>query len=129
MQQDLQETCVQLTQGVQEWQDGCVYRGQFGTGVKMGSGEFSWPTGEVTGFQCFLPPRPGLDQGPSRPSREGPGVSAEAQQQEGGQADASRPEGPERAPSSQEPPDHVTRTRAGGRDLSWHCRSDGTRVG
>lgn len=65
-QQDLQEACMQLTQGVQEWQDGCVYQGQFGLGMKMGSGEFSWPTGEVTGFQCFLPPCLGLDQqGPS----------------------------------------------------------------
>ncbi|XP_053511166.1 ankyrin repeat and MYND domain-containing protein 1 [Artibeus jamaicensis] len=45
-QQDLQEACVQLAPGVQEWQDGCVYRGQFGLGMKMGSGEFSWPTGE-----------------------------------------------------------------------------------
>lgn len=43
---DLKEAYVQLVQGVQEWQDGCVYRGQFGLDMKLGYGEFSWPTGE-----------------------------------------------------------------------------------
>uniref|UniRef100_A0A8C5YY60 Ankyrin repeat and MYND domain containing 1 n=1 Tax=Marmota marmota marmota TaxID=9994 RepID=A0A8C5YY60_MARMA len=39
-------TYIQLVQGVQEWQDGCVYRGEFGLHMKLGYGEFSWPTGE-----------------------------------------------------------------------------------
>lgn len=47
--QDLEEVYLQLVQGVQEWPDGCVYRGQFGLDVKLGYGEFSWPTGEVPG--------------------------------------------------------------------------------
>ncbi|KAF6112666.1 ankyrin repeat and MYND domain containing 1 [Phyllostomus discolor] len=59
-QQDLQETCVQPTQGVQEWPDGCVYRGQFGPGVKMGSGEFSWPTGESYRGQFYRDHRHGF---------------------------------------------------------------------
>ncbi|KAF6361041.1 ankyrin repeat and MYND domain containing 1 [Rhinolophus ferrumequinum] len=45
-EQDLKDAYLQLVQGVQEWQDGCVYRGQFGLDMKLGSGEFSWPTGE-----------------------------------------------------------------------------------
>lgn len=57
-EQDLKETYIQLVQGVQKWQDGCVYRGHFGLDMKLGYGEFSWPTGEVTGFQCFLPSWP-----------------------------------------------------------------------
>lgn len=57
-EQDLKDTYRQLVQGVQEWQDGCVYQGQFGLDVKLGYGEFSWPTGEVTGFCCFLPSSP-----------------------------------------------------------------------
>nr|XP_035162145.2 ankyrin repeat and MYND domain-containing protein 1 isoform X2 [Callithrix jacchus] len=44
--QDLKEAHLQLVQGVQEWQDGCVYRGEFGLNMKLGYGEFSWPTGE-----------------------------------------------------------------------------------
>ncbi|XP_054114085.2 ankyrin repeat and MYND domain-containing protein 1 isoform X14 [Callithrix jacchus] len=44
--QDLKEARLQLVQGVQEWQDGCVYRGEFGLNMKLGYGEFSWPTGE-----------------------------------------------------------------------------------
>nr|XP_007965094.2 ankyrin repeat and MYND domain-containing protein 1 isoform X5 [Chlorocebus sabaeus] len=44
--QDLKEAYIQLVQGVQEWQDGCVYRGEFGLNMKLGYGEFSWPTGE-----------------------------------------------------------------------------------
>ncbi|KAK2108117.1 hypothetical protein P7K49_013282 [Saguinus oedipus] len=43
--QDLKEPHLQLVQGVQEWQDGCVYRGEFGLNMKLGYGEFSWPTG------------------------------------------------------------------------------------
>uniref|UniRef100_A0A2K6TEV4 Ankyrin repeat and MYND domain containing 1 n=1 Tax=Saimiri boliviensis boliviensis TaxID=39432 RepID=A0A2K6TEV4_SAIBB len=45
--QDLKEAHLQLVQGVQEWPDGCVYRGQFGLNMKLGYGEFSWPTGET----------------------------------------------------------------------------------
>ncbi|XP_058389315.1 ankyrin repeat and MYND domain-containing protein 1 isoform X1 [Diceros bicornis minor] len=45
-EQDLKGADIQLVQGVQEWQDGCVYRGEFGLDVKLGYGEFSWPTGE-----------------------------------------------------------------------------------
>ncbi|XP_045054197.2 ankyrin repeat and MYND domain-containing protein 1 isoform X2 [Desmodus rotundus] len=59
-QQDLQEACIQLTQGVQEWQDGCVYQGQFGLGMKMGSGEFSWPTGESYHGQFYRDHRHGF---------------------------------------------------------------------
>ncbi|XP_036925116.1 ankyrin repeat and MYND domain-containing protein 1 isoform X2 [Sturnira hondurensis] len=59
-QQDLQEARVQLASGVQEWQDGCVYRGQFGLGMKMGSGEFSWPTGESYHGQFYRDHRHGF---------------------------------------------------------------------
>ncbi|KAG8508301.1 Ankyrin repeat and MYND domain-containing protein 1 [Galemys pyrenaicus] len=45
-EQGLREAHVQLVRGMQEWPDGCVYRGQFGLGTKLGYGEFSWPTGE-----------------------------------------------------------------------------------
>ncbi|XP_068400202.1 ankyrin repeat and MYND domain-containing protein 1 isoform X4 [Eschrichtius robustus] len=45
-EQDLKEAYIELIRGVQEWQDGCVYRGEFGLDVKLGCGEFSWPTGE-----------------------------------------------------------------------------------
>lgn len=58
-EQDLKAAYVQLVRGMQEWQDGCVYRGHFGLDMKLGYGEFSWPTGEVTGFWCFLPSSPG----------------------------------------------------------------------
>ncbi|XP_031792419.1 ankyrin repeat and MYND domain-containing protein 1 isoform X4 [Piliocolobus tephrosceles] len=44
--QDLKEAYLQLVQGVQEWQDGCIYRGEFGLNMKLGYGKFSWPTGE-----------------------------------------------------------------------------------
>ncbi|XP_051010326.1 ankyrin repeat and MYND domain-containing protein 1 [Acomys russatus] len=52
-EQDLKETYIQLVQGVQEWQDGCVYRGEFGLNMKLGYGEFSWPTGEVYRGQFY----------------------------------------------------------------------------
>ncbi|KAM5268621.1 ankyrin repeat and MYND domain-containing protein 1 isoform 3-T5 [Hipposideros larvatus] len=45
-EQNLKDAYTQLTQSVQEWQDGCVYQGQFGLDMKLGCGEFSWPTGE-----------------------------------------------------------------------------------
>ncbi|XP_045338314.1 ankyrin repeat and MYND domain-containing protein 1 isoform X5 [Leopardus geoffroyi] len=45
-EQDLKEAYIQLVRGVQEWQDGCVYQGDFGLDMKLGYGEFSWPTGE-----------------------------------------------------------------------------------
>lgn len=57
-EQDLKDAYLELVQGVQEWQDGCVYQGQFRLDMKSGYGEFSWPTGEVTGFCCFLPSSP-----------------------------------------------------------------------
>ncbi|KAJ8781666.1 hypothetical protein J1605_010924 [Eschrichtius robustus] len=50
-EQDLKEAYIELIRGVQEWQDGCVYRGEFGLDVKLGCGEFSWPTGEVLAVQ------------------------------------------------------------------------------
>uniref|UniRef100_A0A8C9M3P7 Ankyrin repeat and MYND domain containing 1 n=1 Tax=Panthera tigris altaica TaxID=74533 RepID=A0A8C9M3P7_PANTA len=56
--QDLKEAYIQLVRGVQEWQDGCVYQGDFGLDMKLGYGEFSWPTGEVGGFRGC--PRQGL---------------------------------------------------------------------
>ncbi|XP_072818095.1 ankyrin repeat and MYND domain-containing protein 1 isoform X7 [Vicugna pacos] len=46
-EQGLKEVYTQLVRGVQEWQDGCVYRGEFGLDMKLGCGEFSWPTGEL----------------------------------------------------------------------------------
>uniref|UniRef100_A0A8C9M3Q1 Ankyrin repeat and MYND domain containing 1 n=1 Tax=Panthera tigris altaica TaxID=74533 RepID=A0A8C9M3Q1_PANTA len=52
------EAYIQLVRGVQEWQDGCVYQGDFGLDMKLGYGEFSWPTGEVGGFRGC--PRQGL---------------------------------------------------------------------
>ncbi|XP_037588103.1 ankyrin repeat and MYND domain-containing protein 1 isoform X5 [Cebus imitator] len=51
--QDLKEAHLQLVQGVQEWPDGCVYRGQFGLNTKLGYGEFSWPTGEMYHGQFY----------------------------------------------------------------------------
>ncbi|KAL6036752.1 hypothetical protein STEG23_014986, partial [Scotinomys teguina] len=42
----LREQDPKLIQGVQEWWDGCVYKGEFGLNMKQGYGEFSWPTGE-----------------------------------------------------------------------------------
>lgn len=51
-EQDLKEAYIQLVHGVQEWPDGCVYRGEFGLNMKLGYGEFSWPTGEVSGLNC-----------------------------------------------------------------------------
>ena len=47
-EQDLKGAYIQLVRGMQEWQDGCVYQGEFGLDMKLGYGEFSWPTGEVT---------------------------------------------------------------------------------
>lgn len=55
-EQYLKGTYMQLVQGVQEWQDGCVYKGEFGLNMKLGYGEFSWPTGEVGGFSGALSP-------------------------------------------------------------------------
>lgn len=55
-EQDLKGTYIQLVQGVQEWQDGSVYRGEFGLNMKLGYGEFSWPTGEVGDFDRGLSP-------------------------------------------------------------------------
>ncbi|XP_077011736.1 ankyrin repeat and MYND domain-containing protein 1 isoform X4 [Tamandua tetradactyla] len=57
--QDLKEDYVQLVQGVQAWQDGCVYRGQFGLNMKLGFGEFSWPTGESYRGQFYQDHRHG----------------------------------------------------------------------
>ncbi|XP_047629910.1 ankyrin repeat and MYND domain-containing protein 1 isoform X3 [Phacochoerus africanus] len=45
-EQDLKEAYIPLVRGLQEWQDGCIYRGEFGLDMKLGYGEFSWPTGE-----------------------------------------------------------------------------------
>nr|XP_021520736.1 ankyrin repeat and MYND domain-containing protein 1 [Aotus nancymaae] len=58
--QDLKEAHLQLVQGVQEWQDGCVYRGEFGLNTKLGYGEFSWPTGESYRGQFYRDHRHGL---------------------------------------------------------------------
>ncbi|XP_006529653.1 ankyrin repeat and MYND domain-containing protein 1 isoform X1 [Mus musculus] len=52
-EQDLKGTYKQLVQGVQEWQDGCVYKGEFGLNMKLGYGEFSWPTGEAYHGQFY----------------------------------------------------------------------------
>ncbi|XP_040492267.1 ankyrin repeat and MYND domain-containing protein 1 [Ursus maritimus] len=59
-EQDLKEAYIQLVQGVQEWQDGCVYRGDFGLDMKLGHGEFSWPTGESYRGQFYRDHRHGL---------------------------------------------------------------------
>ncbi|XP_031224315.1 ankyrin repeat and MYND domain-containing protein 1 isoform X2 [Mastomys coucha] len=52
-EQYLKGTYMQLVQGVQEWQDGCVYKGEFGLNMKLGYGEFSWPTGEAYHGQFY----------------------------------------------------------------------------
>ncbi|XP_010604904.1 ankyrin repeat and MYND domain-containing protein 1 isoform X3 [Fukomys damarensis] len=52
-ERDLQKASIQLVHGVQTWQDGCVYRGEFGLNVKLGYGEFSWPTGEAYRGQFY----------------------------------------------------------------------------
>ncbi|XP_053454311.1 ankyrin repeat and MYND domain-containing protein 1 isoform X3 [Nycticebus coucang] len=59
-EQDLKGAYVQLVQGVQEWQDGCVYRGEFGMDMKLGYGEFSWPTGESYCGQFYRDHRHGF---------------------------------------------------------------------
>ncbi|XP_057406952.1 ankyrin repeat and MYND domain-containing protein 1 [Balaenoptera acutorostrata] len=55
-EQDLKEAYIELIRGVQEWQDGCVYRGEFGLDVKLGCREFSWPMGEVTSSRGRIHP-------------------------------------------------------------------------
>lgn len=55
-EEELKGTYMHLVQGVQEWQDGCVYKGEFGLNMKLGHGEFSWPTGEVGSFSRVLSP-------------------------------------------------------------------------
>ncbi|XP_012889108.1 PREDICTED: ankyrin repeat and MYND domain-containing protein 1 [Dipodomys ordii] len=50
---NLKRNYIELVQGMQEWQDGCVYRGEFGLDMKLGYGEFSWPTGEVYRGQFY----------------------------------------------------------------------------
>ncbi|KAK7806104.1 hypothetical protein U0070_000031 [Myodes glareolus] len=52
-EQDLKGTYIRLVQGVQKWQDGSVYRGEFGLNMKLGYGEFSWPTGETYRGQFY----------------------------------------------------------------------------
>ncbi|XP_075861517.1 ankyrin repeat and MYND domain-containing protein 1 [Microcebus murinus] len=59
-EQDLKEAYIQLVRGEQEWQDGCIYRGEFGLDVKLGYGEFSWPTGELYRGQFYRDHRHGL---------------------------------------------------------------------
>ncbi|XP_057600703.1 ankyrin repeat and MYND domain-containing protein 1 isoform X3 [Hippopotamus amphibius kiboko] len=59
-EQDLKEAYIKLVQGVQEWQDGCVYRGEFGLDMKLGHGEFSWPKGESYRGQFYRDHRHGL---------------------------------------------------------------------
>ncbi|KAM4836508.1 ankyrin repeat and MYND domain-containing protein 1 isoform 2-T2 [Thomomys bottae] len=50
---DLKRSYIELIQGMQQWQDGCVYRGEFGLDMKLGYGEFSWPTGETYRGQFY----------------------------------------------------------------------------
>ncbi|XP_048200353.1 ankyrin repeat and MYND domain-containing protein 1 [Perognathus longimembris pacificus] len=52
-EEDLKRNYIELIQGMQEWQDGCVYRGEFGLDMKLGYGEFSWPTGEAYRGQFY----------------------------------------------------------------------------
>eukprot|EP00073_Rattus_norvegicus_P038506 XP_008765610.1 PREDICTED: ankyrin repeat and MYND domain-containing protein 1 isoform X3 [Rattus norvegicus] len=52
-EEELKGTYMHLVQGVQEWQDGCVYKGEFGLNMKLGHGEFSWPTGEIYRGQFY----------------------------------------------------------------------------
>lgn len=33
--------------GVQEWDDGSIYEGEFMNGLKHGKGKYTWTTGEV----------------------------------------------------------------------------------
>ncbi|XP_038603205.1 ankyrin repeat and MYND domain-containing protein 1 [Tachyglossus aculeatus] len=44
--EDQRKDYIQRTKGVQEWQDGSVYTGEFGLNMKDGFGKFSWANGE-----------------------------------------------------------------------------------
>uniref|UniRef100_A0AAA9RZW5 Ankyrin repeat and MYND domain containing 1 n=2 Tax=Bos TaxID=9903 RepID=A0AAA9RZW5_BOVIN len=59
-EQDLKGAYIQLVRGIQEWQDCCVYQGEFGLDMKLGYGEFSWPTGESYHGQFYRDHRHGL---------------------------------------------------------------------
>uniref|UniRef100_A0A673NIK6 Ankyrin repeat and MYND domain containing 1 n=1 Tax=Sinocyclocheilus rhinocerous TaxID=307959 RepID=A0A673NIK6_9TELE len=39
--------CKRNVHGIQEWQDGCKYEGEFVNNLKHGTGVFIWPNGEV----------------------------------------------------------------------------------
>lgn len=76
-EQDLKGTYIQLVRGVQEWQDGSVYRGEFGLNMKLGYGEFSWPTGEVGGVHRGLSPEGRCCEPSKRPIGWGSGFLQE----------------------------------------------------
>lgn len=44
---DLNNNKIVCTNGVQEWSDGSVYKGEFAFDLKLGYGEFAWNNGEV----------------------------------------------------------------------------------
>ncbi|XP_043860964.1 ankyrin repeat and MYND domain-containing protein 1 [Dromiciops gliroides] len=57
-EQDLQDY-IQRVYGVQEWPDGCVYKGEFGLNMKLGFGVFEWSNGEMYKGQFYKDHRHG----------------------------------------------------------------------
>ncbi|XP_072496429.1 ankyrin repeat and MYND domain-containing protein 1 isoform X3 [Notamacropus eugenii] len=57
-EQSLQDY-IQRVYGVQEWPDGCVYKGEFGLNMKLGFGIFEWSNGETYKGQFYKDHRHG----------------------------------------------------------------------
>uniref|UniRef100_A0A673NLY7 Ankyrin repeat and MYND domain containing 1 n=1 Tax=Sinocyclocheilus rhinocerous TaxID=307959 RepID=A0A673NLY7_9TELE len=47
LQRNRESFCKRNVHGIQEWQDGCKYEGEFVNNLKHGTGVFIWPNGEV----------------------------------------------------------------------------------
>ncbi|XP_027717302.1 ankyrin repeat and MYND domain-containing protein 1 isoform X2 [Vombatus ursinus] len=50
---------IERVSGVQEWPDGCVYKGEFGLNMKLGFGIFEWSNGEAYRGQFYKDHRHG----------------------------------------------------------------------
>ncbi|XP_068945266.1 ankyrin repeat and MYND domain-containing protein 1 [Petaurus breviceps papuanus] len=50
---------IQRVYGVQEWPDGCIYKGEFGLNMKLGFGLFEWSNGETYKGQFYRDHRHG----------------------------------------------------------------------